>query len=37
MEARHTEPNENWAKQDAVQKLMKLMLDYPEADHSDAV
>ena len=39
MEARHTEPNENWAKQDAgqKQKLMKLMLDYPEADHSDAV
>jgi len=37
MEARHTEPSEDWAKQDAVQKLMKLMLDYPEADHSEAV
>ena len=37
MEAGDTEPHENWAKQLAVQKLMKLMLDYPEADHSDAV
>ena len=37
MEAGDTEPHENWAKQLAVQKLMKLMLDSPEADHSDAV
>ena len=32
-----TEPHEKWAKQLAVQNLMKLMLAYPEADHSDAV
>ena len=37
MEAGDTEPHENWAKQLAVQKLMKLMLDSPEADHSVAV
>ena len=31
-----TEPHEKWAKQLAVQNLMKLMLAYPEADHSNA-